>query len=505
MKKFFITTPIYYVNDKPHIGHTYTTVAADILSRFYRNGVSTFFLTGTDEHGTKVCQSAQKQEVEVKKFCDEVAQNYQKTWKALDVNYDFFVRTTDKYHEEFVKLILTRLKDNGFLCEGEYEGLYCEGCEEFKSEKDLVSGCCPIHKTFPIKLKEKVWFFKLAQFQDKIFSHLGKDFVVLPQKREAELTSFLKNEKLHDVAISRPRDRVEWGIDLPWDNNQVIYVWIDALFNYLSGPLSSRGFNFSNKHWEDILEALNDFWPADIQLIGKDILRFHAVIWPALLLALGLPLPKRLFVHGFFTINGEKISKSLNNAVNPVDLKKEFGLAALRYYLFRDFSFGEDGDVSLENLVERYNADLADNIGNLLSRSLTLVQKYGALKQKIEFKKDEDLENLFRNFKFKEALEKINLLAREKNQLIDKEKPWALIKEAHQGKEFAIENNSQIKFEKILISTLETLLIISYYLKPFLPLEAEKIETAIKNLEPEIVFPKILLEDTITKKQDINK
>lgn len=491
MKKFFITTPIYYVNDKPHIGHTYTTVAADVLARFYRENNETFFLTGTDEHGTKVCKSAKEQEKEVKKFCDEVAQSYQKTWKALDINYDFFVRTTDKYHEEFVKLILTHLKDNGFLYEGEYEGLYCEGCEEFKAEKDLVNGCCSIHKTYPVKLKEKVWFFKLSEFQDKVLESIGKNFKILPKSRETELVSFLKKEKLHDVAISRPRDRVEWGIELPWNNDQVIYVWIDALFNYLSGPLSSRGFNFNNKHWEDIVEALNDFWPAEIQLIGKDILRFHAVIWPALLLALELPLPKRLFVHGFFTINGEKISKSLGNAINPIDLKKKFGLSALRYYLFRDFSFGEDGDVSLKNLVERYNADLADNIGNLVSRSLTLVKKYGELKQKIEFKKDAELEKLFKDLKFKEVLERINFLAKEKNQLIDKEKPWSLIKEAHQGKEFAIENESQQKFEKILGGTLETLKTISYYLIPFLPHEGEKINQAINNLKSEIVFPKI--------------
>jgi methionyl-tRNA synthetase len=491
MKKFFITTPIYYVNDKPHLGHAYTTIAADILSRFYNNETPTFFLTGTDEHGTKVCNSAKAKEQDVKKFCDEVAQDYQKTWKALDINYDFFVRTTDKYHEDFVKLILIRLKDNGFIYEGEYEGLYCEGCEEFKADKDLVDGCCPIHKTYPIKLKEKVWFFKLAQFQDQILKSLGKDFQVLPKNRESELISFLQKEKLHDVAISRPASRVEWGIELPWDKSQVIYVWIDALFNYLSGPLSSIGFNFNNHHFEDLEEALADFWPAQVQLIGKDILRFHAVIWPALLLALELPLPKRLFVHGFFTINGEKISKSRGNAISPIDLKKQFGLAALRYYLFRDFSFGEDGDVSIKNLVERYNADLADNIGNLVSRSLTLVEKYGELKRKVEFKKDIQAEKLFSEIRLKDVLERINLLAKEKNQLIDKEKPWELIKEAHQGKEFAIENDSQNKFEEILVSTLETLLTISYYLKPFLPEEGEKIEQAIKNLKPTIIFPKL--------------
>jgi methionyl-tRNA synthetase len=491
MKRFLITTPIYYVNDKPHIGHAYTTLAADVLARFYRDKTATFFLTGTDEHGTKVCQSAEKNGKEVKKFCDENSRSYQKTWKELEIGYDFFVRTTDKYHEEFVKLILNQLKEKDYLYEGEYEGLYCEGCEEYILEKDLVDGCCFIHKTRPKKLKEKNWFFKLSEFQDKILQSLDKDFVVLPKNRENELLSFLKKEKLRDVAISRPSDRVKWGIELPWDKNQVIYVWIDALLNYLSGPLSSIGFNFRGKNWEDFSENLADFWPAQIQLIGKDILRFHAVIWPALLLALDLPLPKILFAHGFFTINGDKISKSLGNAIDPIDLKKQFGLSALRYYIFRDFSFGEDGDVSLKNLVERYNADLANNIGNLVSRSLTLVQKYGDLKAKIEFHQDSKLEKLFSELKFKEILERINLLAHEKNQLIDKEKPWELIKEATQGKEFAINNDSQAKFEQILGSTLETILVIAHYLKPFIPSESGKIQKAVESLTPAIVFPKI--------------
>ena len=491
MSKFLITTPIYYVNDKPHIGHSYTTIAADVLTRFFSKKIDTFFLTGTDEHGNKVCSSALAQNKEPKKFCDEISKIYQKNWKELGIDYDFFVRTTDSYHEQFVKLVLVELKNRGYIYEGEYEGLYCEGCEEFKAPKDLVKGCCALHKTYPVKLKEKVWFFKLSSFQKELIAKIGSDLKIAPKSRENELLSFLKKEKLRDVAISRPADRVSWGIELPWDKEQIIYVWIDALFNYLSGPLSSIGFNFNNKHFEDIADVLGDFWPAQIQLIGKDILRFHAVIWPALLLALDLDLPKKIFVHGFFTVEGEKISKSLGNAINPIELKQKYGLAALRYYIFRDFSFGEDGDFSISNLVERYNADLANNLGNLVSRTLNLIQNYGGLEAKIEFKKDQKLEKLFSELKFKEILEYIVFLAREKNQLIDKEKPWELINEANQGKEFAILNESQEKLNKIFIDTLTTLKIIAYYLEPFLPKEAKAIDEAIESQKPAIIFPRI--------------
>jgi len=491
MKSFFITTPIYYVNDKPHIGHAYTTLAADILARFAREKTQVFFLTGTDEHGIKIRKAAEIKGIEPKKFCDQMSALYQKTWKELDISYDFFIRTTDIYHEEFVKFLLLKLKEKKLIYEGEYEGYYCEGCEEFKNKKDLIDDCCPIHKTRTEIIKEKVWFFKLSSFQHRIIKAIGKNFSIYPKTREKEVLSFLKNQKLNDVAISRPKKRVKWGINLPWDENQVIYVWVDALFNYLSGPLSSVNFNFKNKHWEEIEETLADFWPVDWHLMAKDILRFHAIIWPAMLIALDLALPQKMFIHGYFTVEGDKMSKSLKNFVNPLDLKKKYGLASLRYYLFRDFSFGEDGDFQELHLIERYNSDLADNIGNLLARILTLIKKYGGVKQEIKFIPNEEIEALFSELKFKEILEKINLLAQEKNRLIDQEKPWKLMKEAHQGKEFAIKNPAQEKLEKIFLETMISLKQISYYLSFFLPTEGKKMKEALEKQEPAIIFPKI--------------
>jgi len=492
MKYFFITTPIYYVNDKPHIGHAYTTLAADVLARFFRTKTKVFFLTGTDEHGIKIYKSAEEKGVEPKKFCDTISAIYQKTWKELNINYDFFVRTTDTYHEEFVKYLLLRLKERKLIYKGKYRGYYCEGCEEFKNKKDLINGKCPFHNTQAKMIGEEVWFFRLSKFQRQILQKIGKDIHICPPKREKEVISFLKNNKLKDVAISRPSERVKWGIELPWDKNQIIYVWIDALFNYLSGPLSSINFNFKYKTWEEIEEALLDFWPADWQLMAKDILRFHAIIWPALLLGLELPLPQNLFVHGFFTIEGQKISKSLGNDINPIVLKEKYGLSSLRYYLFKEFSFGEDGDFSEKNLIERYNSDLANNIGNLINRTLTLIKKYGEIETKIiKNIENKTIENYISELKFKEALEEINKIAQKSNQLIDKKKPWGLIKEAKQGKEFAIRNEAQEKLEKIFNELLKNLYQINSFLSYFLPDKSIQIEECLKNFESKIIFPKI--------------
>jgi len=491
MKYFFITTPIYYINDKPHLGHTYTTLAADILARFEKTKQKVFFLTGTDEHGIKNYKTALAQNKDPKTFCDEMARIYQKTWKELDIDYDFFIRTTDKYHKEFVKLLLERLRQKGLIYQGEYKGPYCEGCEEFKNQKDLIKGCCPVHKTKALQLKEKNWFFKLSQFQNTILEKIDLEFNILPEKSKREIISFLKNNKLRDIAISRPKERVKRGIELPWDKDQITYVWVDALINYISGPLASSGFNFNHKSWEDIEEKISDFWPADWHLIGKDIIRFHAIIWPAMLLAWELTLPKNIFVHGFFTIEGEKMSKTLGNVIDPLAIKNKYGLAPLRYYLFRDFNFGDDGDFSEKNLIDRYNADLADNIGNLLSRTLTLIKQYGNFPIKQALSRNNDLENLFKELKFKQALEKINSLAQKKNQLIDQKKPWQLIKEAKQGKEFALRNQAQENLERIFSETLNSLYQIGHYLSLFLPEQGEKIKQALKNQEPAIIFPKI--------------
>ncbi len=489
MKQFFITTPIYYVNDKPHLGHAYTTLAADIIARYARSKQKVFFLTGTDEHGLKNYKSALAQDLKPKEFCDKMSQLYQKTWKELEISYDFFIRTTDPYHEEFVKRILLELKERGLVYADEYEGYYCEGCEEFKNKKDLIQGRCPLHKTKVQKLKEKNWFFKLGQFQEEVKKRIGSEFQILPLSRQKETIAFLEKNRLQDIAISRPKQRVRWGIELPWDKTQLTYVWIDALFNYLSGPLASVGFNFKNKSWEEIQEALSDFWPADWQLIGKDILRFHAIIWPALLLALELPLPKRLFAHGFFTVEGDKMSKSLGNVIDPLQIKKQYGLAALRYYLFREFSFGKDGDFSLSNLIERYNSDLAHNIGNLFSRVLALLEKYQGFEPKIEFQPHQKVEEALQSLKFKQALEILNELAQEKNRLIDETKPWELIKEAVQAKEFALRNQAQEKLEKLFVDLCLGLAQIAHYLSFFLPTKGTSLKESLETKQREIIFP----------------
>lgn len=491
MKQFFITTPIYYLNDKPHLGHTYTTLAADILARHFRNKQKVFFLTGTDEHGLKNYKTALKLKLQPKEFCDKMSQLYQKTWKELMIDYDFFVRTTDPFHEEFVKRVLTELKERGTIYESRYEGYYCEGCEEFKNEKDLIKGKCPLHKTKAQKIKEKNWFFRLSQFQEEIKNQIGKNLKIYPLYRQKEVLSFLEKEKLQDIAISRPKERVKWGIELPWDKEQLTYVWIDALLNYLSGPLASIGFNFKNKTWEEIQEALMDFWPADWHLIGKDILRFHAIIWPAILFCLELPLPKNVFAHGFFTIEGQKMSKTLKNVVNPLELQKKYGLAALRYYLFKEFGFGRDGDFSLQNLIERYNSDLANNIGNLFSRTLSLMKKYTGAKTKIIFEPNPKIENALRELKFKKTLEEINRLAQEKNQLIDKTKPWKLIKEANQAQEFSLRNQAQEKLDNLFSELASSLKQIAHYLAFFLPAEGKRLKEILETGEKEIVFPKI--------------
>lgn len=366
-KKFYITTPIYYCNRVPHLGSAYTTIAADIIARYYRlRGEDVFFLTGLDEHGAKMAEAAEKAKKEPKDFCDGMARKFRNTWKALNINNNGFIRTTDAKHKKVVQEVLQRLWDESFIYKGEYKGLYCVGCERYLTKVDLVDGKCPDHQRKPELLKEESYFFKLSKFQPELLEKIKKaegEFVIEPLERRNEMISFLEKQKLRDVAISRKK--VKWGIKLPFDTSHTAYVWVDAFLNYLSGI-----------GWKGDLVALPEFWPPDIQLMAKDILRVHATIWPGLLMALKIPLPKKLFVHGFFTVNGQKMSKSLGNVIDPTYLVKKYGVDPVRYFLFREISFGHDGDVSEERLKERYNSDLANGIGNLLSRTLTMAEKY---------------------------------------------------------------------------------------------------------------------------------
>src|SRR3989338_1238440 len=361
MDKFYVTTPIYYVNAEPHIGTAYTTIAADVLARFYRlSGVPTFFLTGTDEHGQKIAAMAAAAGKPPEDFTREMSAKYSMIWNTLEIAPDDFIRTTEERHIAAVNKFLETLKLSGKVYEGDYEGLYCVGHEAFVKDSELTAdGLCPDHKTKPEKVKEKNWFFKLSDYGELIKEKIQSgEFVIAPVERKNEVLAFL-DSGLEDIAISRPN--VKWGIPLPWDPSQTVCVWVEALFNYVSALGFPDGENYKK------------FWPVDLQLMGKDIIRFHCVIWPALLAAAGLAWPRKIFAHGFFTIGGQKMSKSLGNVLDPQALAQKYSPDALRYFLLREVPFGQDGDVSEEKLRSRYEGDLANGLGNLFSRVTTLI------------------------------------------------------------------------------------------------------------------------------------
>ncbi len=414
--KFYVTTPIYYPNDIPHIGHAYTTIAADILARWYRfKGYDVFFLTGTDEHGKKIENTAKKHNKTPREFVDSLIPKFKEAWKKLNLNYDRFIRTTDKDHEKFVQEILQKVYDKGDIYKGHYEGYYCTECEAYYTEKDLENGCCPVHKTKIEKLKEESYFFKLSKYQNRLleFYRENPDFIS-PSYRKDEVINRVK-EGLKDLSISR--SSFKWGIPLPFDKKHVVYVWFDALFNYYSATRDK------NKE---------KFWPADVHLIGKDIVWFHTVYWPAFLLSAGIELPKRVFAHGWWTFNKEKISKSKGKVINIDELVRIAGSDSARYFLFRHIPFGEDGDFSENALVERHNNELANKLGNLVSRVSALAEKYGL--KEVNFKKINvdihisnvvrDVSELIERFEFDKALNLIFAFIDTLNQWVQDKKIW---------------------------------------------------------------------------------
>ncbi len=365
MDRIFLTTPIFYVNAEPHLGHTYTMVVVDTLARWSRSrGVETFFLTGTDEHGDKIEQAAAAAGETPKAFVDRISGTFRSTWEACGFSFDHFIRTTDEPHKRYVQQVLQRLHDKGEIYFGEYEGLYCTGCERFYMEKELVDGRCPDHKTIPEQRKEENYFFRMSRYQERLVAHLeaNPDWV-RPERYRNELLGFLR-EPLEDLSISRPKSRLTWGIDLPFDSNFVTYVWFDALLNYPSA-LAARGQDFYER-----------FWPAAEHVIAKDILKPHGVYWPTMLMAAEMPLYRHLNVHGYWTVEGQKMSKSLGNVIAPHDMIAKYGRDAFRYFLLRESVFGLDADFREEALVNRYNGDLANNLGNLVSRTLAMLQRY---------------------------------------------------------------------------------------------------------------------------------
>jgi len=331
--KFYITTPIYYVNDKPHIGHAYTTIVADVLARFWRAQIgdkNVFFLTGTDEHGAKIAEAAQVAGMEPQAFTDKVSQKFKDVWSKMDISYDYFLRTTDKDHGKIVTEILKTLKAKGILYEDDYQGLYCVGCEKFITEGELVDGKCPDHNKVPQKVVEKNWFFKLSEFLPKIKKAIQSgELYIYPESRKNEVLGLIDKQHVPDFSISRSKKSVPWGIDLPWDENQKTYVWVDALSNYITALGYPKGKDFKK------------FWPADAQFMALDILKFHTLYWPAILMALDLPLP-RLYIHGFFTIDGKKMSKTLGNVIDPNELADKYGAEVSKYLILSQFSFGKN-------------------------------------------------------------------------------------------------------------------------------------------------------------------
>ncbi len=365
MQRYYLTTPIYYVNANPHLGHAYTTIAADVAARHMRQrGADVFFLTGTDEHGSKVARAAEREGVEPQAFVDRVSSVFRQLAHDVNATNDFFIRTSDAEHEAFVQRFVERMKDAGDIYESTYAGLYCTGCEAFYTDADLVDGRCPQHGTVPEHLEERNWFFRLSAYADRLLARYeaAPEFV-LPRVRANEARAFIEGG-LEDISLSRAS--IEWGVPVPWDSGQTIYVWIDALINYASALTYARP--------GDDLTAR--YWPPRWQMLGKDILKFHAVIWPAMLMSAGLALPDQLLIHGYLTVRDAKMSKSVGNVLDPFLVIDRYGLDALRYYLLRDVRFGGDGDVSYERVHARYNQELANDLGNLVSRTVAMIGRY---------------------------------------------------------------------------------------------------------------------------------
>src|SRR3990172_8033080 len=421
--KFYLTTPIYYVNDKPHLGHAYTTIAGDVLARYHRlRGQDVYYLTGTDENSQKgVLAAAKAGEPDIQQYVNRLSAIWQETFDSLNLSHNDFIRTTETRHLKAVETFFKLVNDKGDIYRGTYVGWYCVGCEAFISENEAGDNkSCPIHQQPLEKIEEENYFFKASNYKKALLAHIKKTpGFIQPPARRNEVIAYIKDH-FTDVSISR--QSVKWGIPLPVDRSQVIYVCFDSLINYLT----SVGFGADE-------EKFKKYWPADLHLLGKDIIKFHCALWPTMLMSAGLPLPKKVFAHGFFTINGQKMSKSLCNIIDPVALVSKYGNDALRYYLLVDFPFGDDGDFSLSRFDQRYHHELAHGLGNLMSRVMTMAAKYfnGVVPEKtaqvfeIDWSK---YEAALDNLAFHEAFQIINKIIQQADRFIDEHKPWALAK-----------------------------------------------------------------------------
>ncbi len=476
---YYITTPIYYPSSNLHIGHTYCTVMVDAMARFKKLcGYDVRFLTGADEHGQKIQTIAEEKGVTPQAYVDEVVAGIKDLWKTMEIDYDDFIRTTDERHVKRVQAIFNKMYEKGDIYKGEYEGMYCTPCESFWTESQLVDGCCPDCGRPVQKAKEEAYFFKLSKYEDRLVDLLENTDFLTPEARRNEMLGFIR-QGLDDLCISRTS--FDWGIQVPTDPKHVIYVWLDALTNYIT----ALGY-------PDDMELFNKYWPADVHLVGKEIVRFHSIIWPAILMSLDLPLPKRVIGHGWLLLEGGKMSKSKGNVVDPVTLIDRYGIDALKYFLLREYTFGQDGVFTNEVMLKRMNYDLANDLGNLVSRTVSMIEKYcgGIVPEAyIEDEFDKDLraiatgaaakvEEQMDKFAFNMALEEIWVVVRRANKYIDEKTPWILAKDEAKKKEL----------DTVMHNLAETIRIISILIYPFMHTTSEKIRKQMGLWYAEVVW-----------------
>lgn len=509
-KKYYITTPIYYPSGKWHLGHCYTTVCCDAIARYKRmKGFEVFFLTGTDEHGQKIEKKAEEKGCTPKQFVDELVDDIKKLWGLLDISYDKFIRTTDDYHEKAVQKIFTKLYEKGDIYKGKYSGKYCTPCESFWTESQLINGKCPDCGRDVIDAQEESYFFRLSKYQDRIKELLTTTDFLQPQSRVNEMVNNFLKDGLNDLAVSRTS--FKWGVPVEFDNNHVVYVWVDALSNYIT----ALGYADENP------ELFNKFWPANLHMVGKEIVRFHTIIWPALLMALDIPLPQKVYGHGWLLFGGDKMSKSKGNVVDPYILSQRYGIDAIRYYLLREIPFGSDGNYTNEEFITRINQDLVNDMGNLAKRCLAMSKQYfeGKVTKPTSFTDldetfissinalDKKVEDWMDKINVTKALECIFEVIGSANKYIDLNKPWELNK-----------NGEKERLNAVMYNLLEAIRVTTTALLPFLTTSTKKIFASLglqvptsleslvygqvdeyKTSEIEVLFPRIDLKKELVE------